>query len=181
MKTTIIIVAAVIVLAAIFIAWYGGFKKVECRIEEQGGETLAYKEMKGDYSKSGRLMDEIYYALLNEHEVETYKGFGIYYDNPRETEKSNLRSDVGCIIEEKDHAKVAQLEDQFNIKTLPQKSYIVAEFPYKGKMSVFLGMMKVYPALDKFVGKNGYNKDGAVMEIYDVPNKKIVYRKELLD
>jgi effector-binding domain-containing protein len=181
MKTAIIIIGAILVLIAIFVAYYGGFKKVDCRIEEQGGETLAYKEMKGDYSKSGKLMDQIYYALLNDHGIETYKGFGIYYDNPRETEKSKLRSEVGCIVEEKDQPKVAQLEEQFKIKTHPPKSYIVTEFPYKGKMSVLFGMMKVYPALNTFVEKNGYNKDGAVMEIYDVPNKKIVYRKEMLN
>lgn len=181
MKTTIIIIGAILVLIAIFVAYYGEFTKVDCRIEEQGGETLAYKEMKGDYSKSGKLMDQIYYALLNDHGIETYKGFGIYYDNPQETEKSNLRSDVGCIVEEKDHSKIDQLEEQFKIKTHPQKSYIVTEFPYKGKMSVLFGMMKVYPALNTFVEKNGYDKDGAVMEIYDVPNKKIVYRKEMLN
>ena len=181
MKTAFVIIGAIIVLIAVFVAYYGGFKKVECRIEEQGGETLAYKEMKGDYSKSGKLMDEIYYSLLNDHGIETYKGFGIYYDNPRETEKSQLRSDVGCIIEEKDHSKVSQLGEHFNIKTHPKKSYIVAEFPYKGKISVFFGLMKVYPALNKFVEKNGYNKDGAVMEISDVPNKNIVYRKEMFN
>jgi hypothetical protein len=41
--------------------------------------------------------------------------------------------------------------------------------------------MKVYPAIEKFVEENGYKKEGAVMEIYDVPNKKIVYRKEIIN
>jgi len=40
--------------------------------------------------------------------------------------------------------------------------------------------MKVYPALNKFAKQNGFNEESAVMEIYDVPNKKILYRKEII-
>ena len=39
--------------------------------------------------------------------------------------------------------------------------------------------MKVYPALNKYAIQNGYNEEGLVMEIYDIPNNKILYRKEL--
>ncbi|MFW6222251.1 MAG: hypothetical protein ACOC3T_01430, partial [Bacteroidota bacterium] len=59
--------------------------------------------------------------------------------------------------------------------------YIVAEFPFKGKLSIIFGIMKVYPSIEKFVKKKGYSNDGAVMEIYDVPNKKILYRKEIIE
>tara|TARA_Y100001954_G_C15710337_1_gene552651 strand:- start:690 stop:812 length:123 start_codon:yes stop_codon:yes gene_type:complete len=39
--------------------------------------------------------------------------------------------------------------------------------------------MKVYPSIEKFIIKNVLNKEGAAMEIYDVPNKMIRYRKEI--
>jgi len=135
--------------------------------------------MTGDYAKSGKLSDEVYYALLNDYEIETFKGFGIYYDNPKEVEKSKLRSEIGCIVEKKDTSKLSQIKGEFKIKTHPEKSYLVTEFPFKGKLSVILGIMKVYPAMEKFAKENGYEMDGAVMEIYDVPNKKILYRKEI--
>jgi hypothetical protein len=45
--------------------------KVNCRIEKQGGEKLVYKQMTGDYAKSAKLMDEIYYSLLNNYAIET--------------------------------------------------------------------------------------------------------------
>jgi len=181
MKIILIIIGVILAIMAIVFIYYGGFKKVNCRIEKQGGETLVYKEMTGDYAKSGKLSDEVYYSLLNDYEIETFKGFGIYYDNPKEVENSKLRSEIGCIVEEKDRSKVSQIKGDLKIKTYPEKSHIVAEFPFKGKMSIMFGLMKVYPAMDKFVKENGKNEDGAIMEIYDVPNKKIVYRKEIIE
>jgi len=179
MKTTWIIIGAILALVAIVLIYYGGLTKVSCQVDTQGGETLVFKEMIGDYSKSGKLSDEVYYTLLNDYEIETFKGFGIYYDNPKDVEKSKLRSEIGCILEKRDSAKVSQIKGEFKIKTYPEKSYIVTEFPFKGKPSVIFGIMKVNPTMEKFAKENGYKMDGAVMEIYDVPNKKILYRKEI--
>ncbi|MEK6155321.1 GyrI-like domain-containing protein [Flavobacteriaceae bacterium 3-367] len=179
MKTALIIIGVILALIIVAFTYYRGFTSVNCRVDTQGGETLVFKEMIGDYAKSKKLSDEVYYALLNEYKIETFKGFGIYYDNPKEVEKSKLRSEIGCIVEQKDNSKVSQIQGAFKIRTYPEKSYIVAEFPFKGRMSVILGVMKVYPAMDKFVKEKGYNEKGAIMEIYDVPNKKIVYRKEI--
>ncbi|MFP4048105.1 MAG: hypothetical protein ACLFT4_10165 [Bacteroidales bacterium] len=59
MKITLIIIVAILVTGAFVFIYYGGFNKVTCRIEKQGGEKLVYKEMTGDYAKSAKLMDEI--------------------------------------------------------------------------------------------------------------------------
>ncbi len=181
MKITLIIIVTILLIVAIVFIYYGGFNKIPCHIEKQGGEKLVYKQMTGDYAKSAKLMDEIYYSLLNDYDIETYKGFGIYYDNPKNVEKSKLRSEIGCIIEDKDSSKLTQITEGLSIKTFPERSYIVTEFPGKGKLSIFFGIMKVYPAIEKFVEKNGYKQEGPIMEIYDVPNKKIVYRKEIVN
>ncbi len=181
MKITLIIIGVILALIAIVFIYHGGLLKVNCRIDTQGGETLVFKDMIGDYAKSGKLSDEVYYTLLNDYKIETYKGFGIYYDNPKEVEKSKLRSEIGCIVEKKDSTKLSQIKEELKIKTYPEKSYLVCEFPLKGKLSIIFGVMKVYPAIDKFVIENGYKKEGAVMEIYDVPNKKILYRKEIIE
>jgi len=181
MEIVLIVIAVFFALFAGLFVYYGGFSKVTCRIEKQGGEKLIYKQMTGDYAKSAKLMDEIYYALLNDHNIETYKGFGIYYDNPKEVEKNKLRSEIGCIIEDKDISKLPQITDGLSIKLYPERSYIVTEFPSKGKLSILFGIMKVYPSIEKFVEKNGYKKEGAVMEVYDIPGKKIIYRKEIIE
>lgn len=182
MKTLQIIIIVVAVLISIivgFAAYWGAFKSIQFNVVEQGGETLVYEEMTGDYRQSGVVMDKVYYSLLNDYKIETFKGFGIYFDNPQKVEASKLRSELGCIVEESDIHRLSELEGNFKIKTYPKDKYIVAEFPYKGKLSVMIGIMKVYPAMNKYVKENGFDEEGAIMEIYDTPGKKIVYRRLL--
>lgn len=177
---------ALIILLVIFIvlvlasAWFGAFNRVNVSVKETGGETLVYEAVKGDYKNTGTFTNKIYYLLLNEDNVETYKGFGIFYDNPKKTEKSQLKSEVGCILEPADSAKAAQLETKYSVKQYDRKEYIVAEFPFKGTPSIVIGLFKVYPAINQFAQQNGFEEDTPVMEIYDVPGKKIEYRKAIV-
>lgn len=178
---TLLIFAIIAFLLISLYAYYGGFSKIEVSTAETGGELLVYEVMMGDFKQSGKVMDKVYYSLLNEDSIETFKGVGVYYADPRKVEdKSTLKSDIGCIIEEKDREKILTLDSKYMMKEIPRKEYIVAEFPYNGKLSVFVSLMKVYPAIDKFIKENGYSEQGLVMEIYDMPNKKIMYRKEIV-
>jgi hypothetical protein len=169
----------IIAIIAIY-AYYGGFKKINFKIEEQGGEILVYEDMTGDYSQTPTVSDRVYYSLLNDEGIAATKGFGIYYDNPKMVEKSKLRSEIGCIIENADSATIADLANKYRVKTVPRKNYITTEFPFKGKLSVMFGLMKVYPTLEKYLQEHRYS-DSPIMEIYDVTNKKILYRKEIIE
>ena len=180
MKTIFLVLVLLATLLLIVFIWFDGFRKIKVTVSKQGGETLVYEEFIGDYKLSAPVMDRIYYSLLEDHKIETFKGFGIYYDNPRKVEKSKLRSEVGCILEDISEEVIERLAGKYNIRIFPAKDFMVAEFPYKGKLSVMIGIMKVYPAINKFAGENGFAEDGWVMEIYDIPGKKIVYRKEII-
>ena len=70
--------------------------------------TKLLRSLTGDYRQSGELMDKIYYSLLNDYKIETYKGYGKYFDNPKKTEKSNLRSEAGCVVETADLGKITE-------------------------------------------------------------------------
>ncbi len=179
MKILLLVIIVIVVALVIVYTYFGGFKSLEFKVTETGGETLIYKDIKGEYKQVGKIGDEIYYDLLNNYKIETYKGYSIYYDNPKTTEKINLRSEAGSIIEEGDMKRVDELTDKYKTKVYPKKKYITTEFPFKGKMSVFISIMKVLPALNKYANENGYDVNTPVMEIYDVPNKKIFYRKEI--
>lgn len=179
MKVTLIIIGILVVLFVSIYAYYGGFKKIDIQVESQGGETIVYENVIGDYKQTSKFTNKIYYSLLNDEKIETAKGIGIFYDNPQKTAKDKLRSEVGCIVENIDSTIVAKLSDKYHVKTLSENEYVVTEFPFNGGMSIILGIMKVYPALDKYCGEHGL-KDGPITEIYDVPNKKIVYRKEVM-
>ncbi|MEI6554340.1 MAG: GyrI-like domain-containing protein [Paludibacter sp.] len=180
MKTVKIIVGVIVaitVLLVLAIANYGGFTKVNIQVKEEGGEKLIYEKVLGSYSKTGPIAQKLQYQLEKEN-IMTFKGFGIYYDNPRFVKKDSLHSDVGCILENADTSKTFWLKGKFNIKACPVKKYITAEFPFKGKMSIMFGVLKVYPAMMKFVKDNNYDEKGPIMEIYDMSNHKIYYRKE---
>lgn len=179
MKILFLVGLAFITLFNAIWIYFAGFRKIKVAVATQGGETVVYESITGDYRQSGVVMDKVYYTLLNDFNIKTYKGYGQYYDNPKLVDKDKLRSEAGCVIESADLEKLNQIELSFKVKTIPTKEYLVAEFPYKGKISVIVGIMRVYPALEKFIMKNNYPIDGSVIEIYDVPEKKIVYRKEI--
>lgn len=180
-KVLLIIVVGIVVILTSVYAWYGGFKTINFEIKKTGGEVFVYENITGDYSQSPVVMDNIYYALLNDYKIETTKGAGIYYDNPQYVDKSKLRSEIGCILDAAiDSIQMAELSTRFKVKTLPEGDYIVSEFPRKGMMSIFVGIMKVYPAMAKYIEKAGYKDAGPVTEVYDEPSKAIIYRKEAI-
>lgn len=180
MEALFITIATVIVLILLGIAFFGGFQKITFTREVQGGETLVYKEHIGDYKYTGTQIDNIYHTLEHEFNVITYKGCGIYYDNPKQVDKHKLRAEVGCILEPKDHEKIPRIKELFEVKELPKLENVTTSFPYRGKFSVFMGVLRVYPALTTYLKKNNLPAEGAVIEIYDVPNKRILYRKEVV-
>lgn len=180
LKIALFVLACLLILCVTFYAHYDGFDKLNVRIAEQGGETVVYDEFVGDYIQSGVAMNMVYYLLKNDYKIKTVKGFGLYLDNPKNVERGKQRSEVGCIIESADIEKFSTLKSKFKIKVLPRKQYITTEFPFKGKVSIIFSLMKVYPALHKFAEKNKLN-GGAVMEIYDMPNKMIFYRQEIIN
>jgi hypothetical protein len=182
MKVMLIIILAVLALLFFILLGFGFFSRITIKRGEQGGERLVFSEAFGDYRKSGLLMDEIYDLLIREASLETFKGFGIFYDNPKEKATESLRYEAGCIIPEtiQDLEKIERaLGSAYKIKRLEPKECIYLEFPYKGKMSVFFGAMKVYPLIDSYLKQHDLPRDGEVMEIYDVPGKRIGYRKYL--
>lgn len=179
MKIALIIILSLFLLVFLILVYYGIFYKVEVSIKKQGGEIFVYEDMAGDYSQTKKIMDKVYYSLLNDFKTPTTKGCGYYYDNPNHVEKSKLRSEIGCILNSTDSLTIAEISKKFKVRTLENTDYIYTEFPFKGFPSVFISLMKVYPKLARFSIENKYVLDTPVMEIYDIPNKKIIYRKEI--
>jgi len=175
-----ILFVSFLLLILIISMYCGAFVKIEIKEEKVGGETIVYEEMVGDYKNSGKVMDKIYYDLLESYSIETYKGVGIYYDNPQVVEKDKLRSEIGVVIEEKDLNNLEEVRKEYRVKQIEEKNYVVSKFPYKGQLSIMFGIMRVYPRINKYLDKHNISQDGFVMEIYDTPNKVIEYRKEII-
>lgn len=170
----IIIPLLVLLIIILIILFYNGlFKTITIKESNNPSYTLVYKKNIGPYHKTGVVMDEIYDSLLKD-KIETYKGFGIYYDSPQNTAKDQLRSIGGCIVETKDLEKLKQLKNKYKIAQFPASTVLTTDFPYKNKLSVVLGIFKVYPVINKYMQKNNY-QSVPIMEIYDIPEKKINY------
>ena len=175
----IVIVLIVFGIIIAVLRFFGCFYKINLKTVNSGGEILIYENVTGAYNQASKISNKVYYELLNNYKIETFKGFGIYYDNPKTVEQNKLRSEVGCIGENIDNKTLEKIKEQFQVKNLPIENYLAAEFPFKGFPSIIIGMIKAYPIIEKYIIEKGF-EDGPIMEIYDVQNKKIMYRKFLI-
>jgi len=178
MKIAVITIIIIFISILSLYVYYGGTRKIKTKKGPAGGEILAYREVNGDYRQSGPVSNDVYDQLLNLG-VETFRGFGIYYDDPRKVSRENLRSEVGCIIEEKDLDKLEKVKEILQVKVLMKKQYLRAVFPYRNPFSSFMGIVKVHPVLEKEAKSINPDFAGFIMEIWDIPNKKIEYLKEI--
>ncbi|HNZ26703.1 MAG TPA: GyrI-like domain-containing protein [Spirochaetota bacterium] len=175
-KIAAIVIAAIAILTAILYFVYkanGGDVEVSFNYKNIESLIIVYEHLKGDYAKSGKIMDKLHKSL-KENGYDATKGFGIYYDDPKSVKKSELRSLVGCIVDEKYYPNLKDIKSKFKMKEIPPSKGLIAEFPYKSRISVFIGMSKAYPKLNKFLTNNKL-QPGPVMEIYNMKDKKILY------
>lgn len=170
MKKVLIAIGIIIALFVIALAYYGAFTSVVVYEKKMGPFQLVYEKHVGNYKEVGEVIYKVYQSLKKDS-IETTRGFGLYYDNPKQVENTKLRSVVGCILDDKSKAGVLK---NYNIKEYPVSNCVVAEFPNKGTMSIIVGIFKAYPALGKYMNEKNY-MGGPIMEIYDGVNKKIYY------
>ena len=150
MKIVLIIIAIIVLAIVLFLAVNGIFFKPRVSTKNMGPLKIVYKDHVGPYQETGKIQDDIYNYLLNEQCLETYKGIGIYYDNPKKVSQDQLRSKAGCVIEEKDTGKEIVLKNDYKMMTIENQEMIYSEFPFKSKMSIMIGIMKVYPLIQKY-------------------------------
>jgi len=166
MKTNWIkgIALLLIAAAAAYVVWNGLLTPVEIREEQWNPITLVYQTHTGPYKETGPVMDAVYEYLLSKS-VPTTMGIGLYFDNPEKVDKSRLRSAAGCIIS-KDISEDILKGTPYKKITIPAGQYVVAEFPNRGKLSIIIGVMRVYPKLNRYLSSNNIEATGTI-EIYD--------------
>jgi len=154
----------------------GAFSRVLIKIEQKGPLTFSSVEHIGDYSKVSGPMNELD-AKLRAVGFNPTVGIGIYYDDPSKVDKVKLRSEVGSVIPAQERLLVEGEKNNFNFKILPQKDYLVVEFPLRNTLSFMIGVMKVYPVMNKYIAEHNY-LSGPSVELYDMTNKKIYFLME---
>ncbi|WNO08478.1 GyrI-like domain-containing protein [Teredinibacter sp. KSP-S5-2] len=178
MKTISIIIILLILSLIAYLSRHGLFSSVRISEKNTGPLLIVYKKHIGEYKNVGPVMDKIYYDLKNNHSIDTTKGFGLYYDNPKEVNRDKLRSIVGCIVEGRSKEELEHITGKYGVQEHPGSNSVVAEFPYKGKASIILGIFKVYPKLLAYINNENYPHN-PIMEVYDLPNQKIEYTSSI--
>ena len=108
----IIIVLIILGILTAVLGFFGCFYKINLKTENTGGEILIYENVTGAYNQASKISNNVYYELLNNYKIETFKGFGIYYDNPKNVEQNKLRSEVGCIGENIDIKTLEKIKER---------------------------------------------------------------------
>ena len=175
MKSFGITLVVCIILYIAFYAYFGGFIKIKPEVLEKGGDVLVYEELRGDYKQTADATNRIYKDLLNNYGIETFRGIGVYYDDPKAIPVEDLRFEAGCILENPTLDQLEILKLKYKVRTLEKGEYVVVNFPFKGFISILMGIKRVYPAINKYMQENNFKNTGAIVEIYDVPNKIITY------
>jgi hypothetical protein len=173
LKWLLIVVVILVLVIVAWLAYLGVFSVPQVTARKIGPYTLVYEDYTGPYSGTGQVISGVYEALKKEGVI-TFKGFGIYLDNPKDVAPDKLRSQLGCVLEDKDRGRAMELWKKFKVMDWPARDCLVAEFPIRSDLSYMIGPMKAYPELDKAFKAKGY-KLGACLELYDLPAKKALY------
>lgn len=177
MKTLKIILIALLILILLVVGlyWYvGGFYSVTIKKEIADGYFVAGKEFTGPYNKIMPTMNYVDSALRSKG-INCTVGFGIYYDDPKVTPQENCRSFVGNVINKSDSTTLEVIKKLgLRSDSVANAPALIIEFPIRSSMSYMVGPMKVYPAFTKYLEENKLQGTFS-MEVYDVPNKKILY------
>lgn len=185
MSTSVIIVIVVIGVIAGDIAglyWFakrfGAFVPVRPATETIESVWIAYNTHSGPYQLIGPVCDGVCTALNETQGIATELGFGLYFDNPRKVAKDQLRSLGGCIVPADKAQGLTNQTLPFRIASLPGGRAVVVHFPFRGRMSIMMGVMRVYPAMNRYFTEAGV-PEGPIMEIYDMAAGEIRYVRPL--
>jgi len=171
-----LITGLIIIFAVLYsgLKYFGMFEEIKISVSREGPFTLVYENHRGSYRETGKIQDKIYNSLKEKQGIDTTRGFGLYFDDPREVKKSELRSIAGCVLDEKDAINKKSLKKLYSTGILPEAKYIYTEFPFKNRISIIFSLFRIYPAISEYMEKNNY-PPVPILEIYDVPAKKIRY------
>ena len=173
MKQLIIIVLFCLFVIFLYLMYSGLFLKPF--IDEHYIEKfpVAFIRKKGDYKNAGKVMDEVYFRLKDKG-ILTEKGFGLYFDNPNDVKKDDRNYFAGVVLTDEQYKKYKQVDSNIETAIVYPGDSVVARFVYRTRISVFLAVIKVYPAIEKYIKDNNLST-GAIIELYDMDEKNILF------
>lgn len=155
--------ALVLVLVGCYLWYLGAFIPITVEERIMGPYILVHEEHIGSYNEVGPVFDSLYQSLLADG-FDTTIGMGLYYDDPKTTNESELRSDVGSLIDETQLSVIDTTK--YNVMIIEEGKYLVVSMPFKNTLSYIIGVMKAYPALSDYYVEHGYSGPDQSVELY---------------
>lgn len=136
--------------------------------------VFVYKKFVGPSQEIIKRIDDLYFDLLDQDSIDTFKNIGVYYDKPNSITSRKCRSLIGCVLEKEDYRHVDALKEKYNVIELPSHECLTATYPYRGPLSISVAVLRVYPKIKKFLRLQSLT-DVPVMEVYDDEQGVISY------
>jgi hypothetical protein len=176
-----LLIAVAILCLGVFIKLVqaGLFTTLAAQEQVMGPYSFVYTPFVGDYRKVTGVYRRIH-ASLKDQGITIKTGLTVFYDDYRYVPRKELRSDVGFVLEEKDLARLPEIEKLYKSKIIPAKESVVTEFPIKNFLSYMVGHLKAYPFLKKYAADKNLKTD-MFYEVYDSQVKKIYYALNLAE
>jgi hypothetical protein len=179
-KNMKIIISVILFLSLIMIyaSWSGLFKKVSVDTTTRGPFYLVYDNQDGSYWGLRAKSRDLTARLEKEFGIQPIARIIAYHDDPRITPKQDLRALYGCLVSAADSETLSMKNAPFRMKRWPEHTFKRVTFPLSTMLSVWIGEMKAYPAIDDYNRTRG-EYCGTVMEIHDGKSRVIEYLQPL--
>lgn len=153
-----ILVAFVIPLVTVF-WWWGGFNAVSITEAQRGPYRFAYLDHQGDFSKLPDTQRQVR-RLLEEQHIRKGAMITVLLDDPRKTERKQLRAQTGYLID-----AAAQVGEPLKAGSIPARPVLVAEV----HAAALLAPSKAYQALHDYLKARQLDIRMPTVEIYASP------------
>jgi hypothetical protein len=154
MKAFALVIVGIAAVAAVAAIYMGAFHSIAITEENRGPFTLVYRDM-----AAGRMSDvgDITTALDG-----VLESRGIAQRKPLDVFFPDGRGEIGFAVEGVSGEQLGALRDAASVKVIGAQRYLVANFPWRNRLSFLVGFMKVDPALARYRDAHGYKKVEAI-------------------
>ena len=178
-----LIIAIILILVIYFFYSTHFLTPVKVSVESFEKINIAYVPYIGPYNEAYKQNFNIENILSQKVSGTDFKKqpcFGIYYDNPQVTPKEKLRSVVGKILPEgllTDNDRADLKKRGIRFSTLNLNKCAVIHYPFDGVTALYAGMMRCYPALNKWLSehKEEQQEPTAMIELYGYVDGKVSF------
>jgi len=178
MKKAVMIFAVLAIAVLAVMAYAGFFRTVKIKEGMPAKYTLVLKQARGEYSQAGVVLDEVY-KYLKGIGVDSELGAAIFLDDPRAVKKEDLRWVGGCVLPDSAKGKISAIRKKYMVKEFKPVKSAMTTFPFKNRLNLVAGIMKVYPAFGVYATRNKL-ESAAILEIYDMKGRQIIYIRPVI-